>query len=104
MRRLKGEDNSFLAWESTTQPQHTFKAVVLDPNRGHEPLTFDTVKTRFPGVVDRVEPLQWQLLMPRVGFGRPWWVKGYRTGRGEARRRMGAICGAANWLLGSVKI
>jgi len=58
MRRLKGEDNSFLAWESTTQPQHTIKAVVLDPNQGHEPLTFDTVKTRFPGVVDRVEPLQ----------------------------------------------
>ena len=31
MRRLSGEDNSFLAWESAVQPQHTIKAVVLDP-------------------------------------------------------------------------
>src|SRR5262245_12203002 len=74
MRRLKGEDNSFLAWESEVQPQHTMKAVVLDPNQGREPLTFEAVKAAVPGMVDRVVPLQWQLLMPRVGFGRPWWI------------------------------
>ena len=74
MRRLKGEDNSFLAWESATQPQHTIKAVVLDPRQGFEPLTFEAVKAAVPGLVDRVEPLQWQLLMPRLGFGRPWWI------------------------------
>lgn len=78
MRRLNGEDNSFLAWESDTQPQHTIKAVVLDPHSGHEPLTFDAVRAAVPGLVDRVEPLQWQLLMPRSGFGRPWWIAGSR--------------------------
>ncbi|MEX3650775.1 wax ester/triacylglycerol synthase domain-containing protein, partial [Mycolicibacterium porcinum] len=74
MRRLKGEDNSFLAWESSIQPQHTMKAVVLDPTQMTEPLTFDRLKSAVQGWVDHVEPLQWQLLTPRVGFGRPWWV------------------------------
>ncbi|GAT02877.1 wax ester/triacylglycerol synthase family O-acyltransferase [Mycolicibacterium fortuitum] len=74
MRRLKGEDNSFLAWESSVQPQHTMKAVVLDPSQVSEPLTFDRVKSAVQGWVDHVEPMQWQLLSPRVGFGRPWWV------------------------------
>lgn len=74
MRRLSGEDNSFLAWESAVQPQHTIKAVVLDPAAGHQPLTFETVRAAVPGLVDRVEPLQWQLLLPRVGAGRPWWI------------------------------
>lgn len=74
MRRLSGEDNSFLAWESDVQPQQTIKAVVLDPAAGHVPLTFETVRAAVPGLVDRVEPLQWQLLSPRVGVGRPWWV------------------------------
>jgi WS/DGAT/MGAT family acyltransferase len=102
MRRLKGEDNSFLAWESTTQPQHTIKAVVLDPNQGHEPLTFDTVKTRFPGVVDRVEPLQWQLLMPRVGFGRPWWISRPRIDVDYHIRRMTAPAPGGDRELGEV--
>jgi WS/DGAT/MGAT family acyltransferase len=74
MRRLTGEDNSFLAWESATQPQHTIKAVVLDPSRGHRPVTFDEVKAAVPALVERIEPLQWQLLMPRSRFGRPWWI------------------------------
>ncbi|MDR3663565.1 MAG: wax ester/triacylglycerol synthase family O-acyltransferase [Mycobacterium sp.] len=74
MRRLSGEDNSFLAWESAVQPQHTIKAVVLDPAQGHEPLTFGAVRAALPGLVDRVEPLQWQLMSPRVGAGRPWWI------------------------------
>lgn len=74
MRRLKGEDNSFLAWESSVQPQHTMKAVVLDPGQMSEPLTFDRLKTAVQGWVDQIEPMQWQLLSPRVGFGRPWWV------------------------------
>jgi WS/DGAT/MGAT family acyltransferase len=74
MRRLKGEDNSFLAWESATQPQHTIKAVVLDPRRGHQPLTFEAVKATVPALVERVEPLQWQLLRPRLRLGRPWWI------------------------------
>lgn len=74
MRRLKGEDNSFLAWESAVQPQHTIKAVVLDPGKAAEPLTFDRVKRAAQGWVDRIEPMQWQLLSPRVGAGRPWWV------------------------------
>ncbi|BBZ11928.1 wax ester/triacylglycerol synthase family O-acyltransferase [Mycobacterium branderi] len=74
MRRLKGEDNSFLAWENDVQPQHTIKAVVLDPARGHTPITFERVKAAAQGMVDRIEPLQWQLLMPRLRFGRPWWI------------------------------
>lgn len=74
MRRLSGEDNSFLAWESAVQPQHTIKAVVLDPTQGHEPITFEAVRAALPGLVDRVEPLQWQLMSPRFGAGRPWWV------------------------------
>jgi WS/DGAT/MGAT family acyltransferase len=74
MRRLSGEDNSFLAWESDVQPQHTIKAVVLDPNAGHMPLTYDAVRAALPGLVDRVPPLQWQLLSPRIGVGRPWWI------------------------------
>ncbi|WP_232006367.1 wax ester/triacylglycerol synthase family O-acyltransferase [Mycobacterium sp. 852013-50091_SCH5140682] len=74
MRRLTGEDNSFLAWESSVQPQHTIKAVVLDPARISEPLSFDRLKSVVQGWVDRAEPLQWQLLTPRVGVGRPWWV------------------------------
>lgn len=74
MRRLKGEDNSFLAWESSVQPQHTMKAVVLDPSQMSEPLTFDRLKAAVQGWVDNIEPMQWQLLSPRVGFGRPWWV------------------------------
>ncbi|WP_409427350.1 wax ester/triacylglycerol synthase family O-acyltransferase [Mycobacterium sp. SMC-11] len=74
MRRLTGEDNSFLAWENAAQPQHTIKVMVLDPSRGQRPLTFEAVKAMVPGLVERVEPLQWQLLMPRLRFGRPWWV------------------------------
>ncbi|WP_102142581.1 wax ester/triacylglycerol synthase family O-acyltransferase [Mycobacterium hubeiense] len=74
MRRLKGEDNSFLAWESDVQPQHTMKVVVLDPSHGRVPLTFEAVKDAVSGLVEQVEPLQWQLLMPRIGFGRPWWI------------------------------
>ena len=74
MRRLSGEDNSFLAWESAVQPQHTIKAVVLDPAQGHEPITFEAVRAALPGLVDRVEPLQWQLMSPRFGAGRPWWI------------------------------
>lgn len=78
MRRLTGEDNSFLAWENAAQPQHTIKVLVLDPSRGHEPLTFDAVRAMVPGLVERVEPLQWQLLMPRLWFGRPWWIARHR--------------------------
>jgi WS/DGAT/MGAT family acyltransferase len=74
MRRLSGEDNSFLAWESDVQPQQTIKAAVLDPAQGHLPLTFEVVRAAVPGLVDRVEPLQWQLMSPRVGAGRPWWI------------------------------
>ncbi|MGH3564347.1 MAG: wax ester/triacylglycerol synthase family O-acyltransferase [Mycobacterium sp.] len=74
MRRLKGEDNSFLAWENPVQPQYTIKAVVLDPGQGREPVTFETVKAAVPALVDHVEPLQWQLLVPRLRFGRPWWI------------------------------
>jgi diacylglycerol O-acyltransferase / wax synthase len=104
MRRLKGEDNSFLAWESANQPQHTIKAVVLDPSEGHEPITFERVKVAAQGMVDRVEPLQWQLLTPRVGFGRPWWIShpqidvGYHVQRTTAAapggdRELGATIG-----------
>ncbi len=53
--------------------QHESPAV-LDPRRGQQPVTFDAVKTAVPGLAQRVEPLQWQLLMPRLRFGRPWWV------------------------------
>ena len=52
MRRLSGEDNSFLAWESAVQPQHTIKAVVLDPAQGHEPITFEAVRAALPGLVE----------------------------------------------------
>jgi WS/DGAT/MGAT family acyltransferase len=74
MRRLKGEDNSFLAWESAVQPQHTVKAVVLDPTKVKEPFDFDRFKDVVQAWAARVEPLQWQLLAPRAGVGRPWWV------------------------------
>jgi cation diffusion facilitator CzcD-associated flavoprotein CzcO len=58
MRRLKGEDNSFLARESATQRQHTIKAVVLDPRRGHQPLTFEAAKAAVPALAEHVEPLR----------------------------------------------
>ncbi|WP_018180535.1 wax ester/triacylglycerol synthase family O-acyltransferase [Jongsikchunia kroppenstedtii] len=74
MRRLKGEDNSFLAWESAVQPQHTVKAVVLDPKKVSEPFDFDRFKEVVQAWAARVEPMQWQLLSPRAGVGRPWWV------------------------------
>ena len=74
MRRLKGEDNSFFAWENEVQPQYTIKAVVVDPSRGREAVTLETVRAAVPALVEHVEPLQWQLLMPRLGFGRPWWI------------------------------
>lgn len=74
LRRLSGEDNSFLAWESATQAQHAIKVVVLDPGRGHRPVTFEAVRAALPGLVERVEPLQWQLLTSRLRFGRPWWI------------------------------
>lgn len=74
MRRLKGEDNSFLAWESDVQPQFTIKAVVLDVSQGREPVTFETVRAAVPALVEHVEPLQWQLLTSRLRFGRPWWI------------------------------
>ncbi|WP_082948906.1 wax ester/triacylglycerol synthase family O-acyltransferase [Mycobacterium sp. 1274756.6] len=74
MRRLTGEDNSFLAWESIDQPQHTIKVLVLDPRRGTEPITFAAVRAALPALAHRVAPLTWQLLLPRLGFGRPWWV------------------------------
>lgn len=74
MRRLKGEDNSFLAWESDVQSQYTIKAVVLDPSQGTQPITFDSFRAAVPALVEHVEPLQWQLLLPRLGVGRPWWV------------------------------
>ncbi|OBA81587.1 hypothetical protein A9W99_02975 [Mycobacterium sp. 1164966.3] len=73
MRRLTGVDNLFLKQEKTTQPQHTIKAVVLDPAAAHQPLTFDVVRAAVPAMVERVEPLRWQLLQTRMG--RPWWIE-----------------------------
>jgi diacylglycerol O-acyltransferase / wax synthase len=73
MRRLTGVDNLFLKQEKNTQPQHTIKAVVLDPAAAHQPLTFDAVRTAVPALVERVEPLRWQLLQTRMG--RPWWIE-----------------------------
>ncbi len=92
MRRLSGEDNSFLAWESAVQPQHTIKAVVLDPAQGHETITFNAVRAALPGLVDRVEPLQWQLLSPRFGAGRPWWIT---RARGDLNYHMKRATAAA---------
>ena len=73
MRRLNSMDNLFLKQENGTQPQHTIKAVVLDPAAAHQPLTFDAVRAVVPALVEKVEPLRWQLLRPRLG-GRPWWI------------------------------
>ena len=73
MRRLNSMDNLFLKQENRTQPQHTIKAVVLDPAAAHQPLTFDAVRAVVPALVEKVEPLHWQLLWPRLG-GRPWWI------------------------------
>jgi WS/DGAT/MGAT family acyltransferase len=66
-------DNLFLKQENHTQPQHTIKAVVLDPAAARQSLTFDAVRAAVPALVERVEPLRWQLLWPRLG-GRPWWI------------------------------
>ena len=66
MRRLNSMDNLFLKQENRTQPQHTIKAVVLDPAAAHQPLTFDAVRAVVPALVEKVEPLHWQLLWP------PW--------------------------------
>ncbi len=74
MRRLNSVDNMFLKQENRTQPQHTIKAVVLDPAAAHQPLTFDAVRAAVPALLEKVEPLRWQLLFPRVG-GRPWWIE-----------------------------
>jgi diacylglycerol O-acyltransferase len=73
MRRLNSMDNLFLKQEKRTQPQHTIKAVVLDPAAAHQSLTLDAVRAAVPALVERVEPLRWQLLLPRLG-GRPWWI------------------------------
>ena len=73
MRRLNSMDNLFLKQENHTQPQHTIKAVVLDPAAAHQSLTFDAVRAAIPALVEKVEPLRWQLLWPRLG-GRPWWI------------------------------
>jgi diacylglycerol O-acyltransferase len=73
MRRLAGVDNLFLKQEKSTQPQHTIKAVVLDPAAAHQPLTFDAVRSAVPALVERIEPLRWQLLQTRLG--RPWWIE-----------------------------
>ncbi len=73
MRRLNSVDNLFLKQENGTQPQHTIKAVVLDPAAARQPLTFDAIRAVVPALVEKVEPLRWQLLLPRLG-GRPWWI------------------------------
>jgi diacylglycerol O-acyltransferase len=101
MRRLSGEDNSFLAWESDVQPQQTIKAAVLDPSQGHEPLTFEAVRAAVPGLVDRVEPLQWQLMSPRVGSGRPWWITQARGDLDYHVRRSTAAAPGGNAELGA---
>ena len=69
MRRLNSVDNLFLKQEKPTQPQHTIKAVVLDPAAAHQPLTFDAVRAVVPALVEKVEPLRWQLLLPRWAAG-----------------------------------
>ncbi|QLL06825.1 wax ester/triacylglycerol synthase family O-acyltransferase [Mycobacterium vicinigordonae] len=73
MRRLTGVDNLFLKQEKNTQPQHTIKAVVLDPAAAHQPLTFEAIRAAVPALAERIEPLRWQLLRPRLG--RPWWIE-----------------------------
>ena len=73
MRRLTGVDNLFLKQEKSTQPQHTIKAVVLDPAAARQPLTFEEVRAVVPALVERIEPLRWQLLQTRLG--RPWWIE-----------------------------
>ncbi|MEB3048245.1 wax ester/triacylglycerol synthase family O-acyltransferase [Mycolicibacter sp. MYC123] len=75
MRRLNSVDNMFLKQENATQPQHTIKAVVLDPAAAHQPLTFEAVRGAVPALIEKAEPLRWQLLMPRLGSGRPWWIE-----------------------------
>ncbi len=104
MRRLTGEDNSFLAWENAAQPQHTIKVLVLDPSRGHRPLTFEAVRAAVPGLVERVEPLQWQLLMPRLRLGRPWWITRPRIDAGYHVRRISvAAPGGDRELAGAIE-
>lgn len=73
MRRLTGVDNMFLKQESESQPQHTIKAVVVDPTAAHEPFTFERVRDGAMAWAQQVEPLRWQLRQPRMG--RPWWVE-----------------------------
>ncbi|BDB45037.1 diacylglycerol O-acyltransferase [Mycobacterium kiyosense] len=73
MRRLTGVDNLFLKQEKSTQPQHTIKAVVLDPAAAQQPLTFEAIRAALPALVERIEPLRWQLLRSRLG--RPWWIE-----------------------------
>jgi WS/DGAT/MGAT family acyltransferase len=63
----------FLKQESSTQPQHTIKAVVLDPAAARRPLTFEAIRAAVPALVERIEPLRWQLLKTRLG--RPWWIE-----------------------------
>lgn len=74
MIRLSGMDNMFLKQESKVQPQHTIKAVVLDPSAGHEPITFDKVRATIPAWLEMAEPLRWALFESRTGVGRPWWI------------------------------
>ncbi len=74
MRRLNSMDNLFLKQENGTQPQHTIKAVLLDPAAASQPLTFDAVRALVPALLENVEPLRWQLLLPRLG-ARPWWIE-----------------------------
>lgn len=75
MRRLNSVDNMFLKQESPDQPQHTIKAVVLDPAAAQQPLGFDAIRAVIPALLERVEPLRWQLLFPPLGMGRPWWIE-----------------------------
>lgn len=73
MRRLTGVDNLFLKQERRTQPQHTIKAVVLNPAMAHQPVSFESIRSVVPALVERIAPLRWQLIAPR--WGRPWWVE-----------------------------
>lgn len=73
MRRLTGVDNMFLKQERDTQPQHTIKAVVLDPSSAHETIDYERVRLAVQAWAEQVEPLRWQLQEPRMG--RPWWIE-----------------------------
>jgi WS/DGAT/MGAT family acyltransferase len=75
MRRLTAADAMFLYNESPCQHMHTLKLAIMDHSRDPGGYSFEVVKDRLRGRLDRLPPLRWRVVSTPLGLNHPLWIE-----------------------------